>query len=96
MSELKHTKGNWHAKDGQVYPEETGVTIAHVYPGENQEADSKVIAAAPDLLAACEEWLEIWLYIREKYPDIEIPFSLRGSSDACGRLRSAIEKAKYS
>ena len=46
-----------------------------------------------DLLAACQEWLGLWLYIRGHYPDIELPNTLHGDSDACGRLRAAIAAA---
>jgi len=52
----EHTKGEWHAKDGQIYPTETGKTLA-VIPYFNKEdkeqaANQKLIAAAPDLLGA--------------------------------------------
>jgi hypothetical protein len=52
-----HTKGNWIAKEGQVYPEETGKTLALIpyFDEENKEdsANANLIAAAPELLAAC-------------------------------------------
>jgi|694.fasta_scaffold129371_4 hypothetical protein len=50
----KHTSGKWHAKDGQIYPTETGKTLAIIpyYDKDNreQEANAKLIAAAPELL----------------------------------------------
>ena len=49
----QHTAGTWTAKDGQIYPEETGKTLALIpyYSGtEEQEANAKLIAAAPELL----------------------------------------------
>lgn len=50
----KHTAGTWHAKDGQIYPTETGKTLALIpyYDKDNreQEANLKLIAAAPELL----------------------------------------------
>ncbi len=50
----KHTPGTWQAKDGQIYPTETGKTLALIpyYDKDNreQEANSKLIAAAPELL----------------------------------------------
>ncbi len=56
MAKLKHTAGNWIAKEGQIYPEETGKTLALIpYFDENNEeqaANAKLIAAAPDLLDA--------------------------------------------
>ena len=52
----KHTKGEWYAKDGQIYPIETGKTLATVpyYNEESEEmqANARLIAAAPDLLEA--------------------------------------------
>jgi len=55
---MKHTPGTWITKDGQVYPEETGKTIAVIpyYDEENsrQKADAALLAAAPDMLQACE------------------------------------------
>jgi hypothetical protein len=50
----KHTQGEWVAKDGQIYPAETGKTIALIpyfdEESEEQKANSKLIAAAPELL----------------------------------------------
>lgn len=53
--ETKHTAGTWTAKDGQIYPEETGRTLAVLpyYSGtEEQQANELLIAAAPELLEA--------------------------------------------
>lgn len=54
--ETQHTRGNWHAKEGQIYPEETGKTIAIIpyfeLGNEEQEANARIMAAAPDLLDA--------------------------------------------
>ena len=56
MAKLKHTAGNWIVKDGQIYPEETGKTLALIpyfdEDNEEQAANAKLIAAAPDLLDA--------------------------------------------
>ena len=51
--ETKHTPGNWMAQEGQIYPEETGKTLALIpyFDGEDeQEANAKLIASAPELL----------------------------------------------
>ena len=52
----EHTAGNWYAHDGQIYPIETGKTLALIpYFDENNEeqaANAKLIAAAPVLLDA--------------------------------------------
>jgi hypothetical protein len=58
------------------------------------QANALLITAAPELLEACKEWLDIWIYLRETYPDIETPDTFNGSTDACGRLRAAIAKAE--
>jgi len=65
---MKHTPGPWIAKEGQIYPEETGRTLALIpyFDPKNEEegANSKLIAAAPELLEKlirltdyAEEWL---------------------------------------
>jgi len=50
----KHTSGTWHAKDGQIYLTETGRTLALITHydqyDEEQEANAKLMAAAPELL----------------------------------------------
>ncbi len=57
-------------------------------------ANARLIAKAPDLLESCKEWLDILDYLKEKYPDIEFPLSLRNDgTDAAGRLRAAIAEA---
>jgi len=58
----EHTKGEWYAKDGQIYPTETGKTLA-VIPYFNkedkeQDANQKLIAAAPDLLQALDNLID--------------------------------------
>lgn len=50
---MKYTQGEWYAKEGQIYPIETGNTLALIpyYDGtEEQEANAKLIAASKDLL----------------------------------------------
>jgi hypothetical protein len=58
----KHTAGEWHAHDGQIYPQETGKTLALIpyFDKENKEheANAKLIAAAPELLQALETLLK--------------------------------------
>lgn len=69
--------------------------IAHF----TKPADAFLCSAAPELLSVAKEWLNIWLYIREEYPDVELPFTvlnggILNGADACGRLRNAIQKAE--
>ncbi len=57
----QHTTGTWYAHDGQIYPEETGKTLALIpyYSGtEEQEANAKLISAAPELLEALKGTVE--------------------------------------
>lgn len=63
--ETNHTQGNWHAHDGQIYPEQTGATVALIpyfdKDNEQHQANSKLIAAAPDMLEAlikCRQWFD--------------------------------------
>jgi len=57
----QHTQGEWMAKEGQIYPQETGVTLAlipYFDDGNNeQQANAKLIAAAPELLKALQDIL---------------------------------------
>jgi len=52
--ETKHTQGTWHSHDGQIYPEQTGQTICLIpyydKDNEEQQANAKLIAAAPNML----------------------------------------------
>ena len=62
--QAKHTPGPWEAHPlefqnwlkygARVGPECGGSNIAHVYAAPETEANARLIAAAPDLLAACE------------------------------------------
>ena len=64
---MKHTKGEWIAKESEVYSQETGKTIARCDIGgrdEETEANARLTAAAPkvirklnDLLGVLEEQL---------------------------------------
>ena len=64
----KHTAGEWHTKEGQIYPLTTGRTLALIpYFDSNNtehEANAKLIAAAPELLEALKELLT-WANIKD-------------------------------
>ena len=83
---MAHTPGPWCANqdcieiDGPEGPRD--VTLAVVLQPDNAAADARLIAAAPDLLAACEELL---VYLGD-WDDME--------NDTCAAARKAIAKAK--
>ena len=62
MKDLKHTKGEWITNEGQIYPQETGKTLALIpyfdKDSEEMQSNAKLIAAAPDLLKACIEFIK--------------------------------------
>jgi hypothetical protein len=55
----KHTEGDWYARDGQIYPTDTGKTLALIpyYDKDNEEheANARLIAAAPFMIMALQE-----------------------------------------
>jgi hypothetical protein len=53
-----HTPGEWITKEGSIYPQETGKTLAFIpyfdKEDKEQEANAKLIAAAPEMLELIE------------------------------------------
>ncbi len=80
------TGGEWDAKEGQIYPTETGKTLALIpyYDEDNEEhkANAQLIAAAPDLLAALKEITEMALQ-----------WSVKGLTPTIYKAEQAIRKA---
>jgi hypothetical protein len=92
---MKHTPGPWNEvtvgnQQRLIVSEANGTNVAVSY----DKKDARLIAAAPELLESCKEWLDIWIYIRDTSPNVEIPDTFNGSTDACGRLRASIAKAE--
>ena len=102
---MKHTPGPWTglvADDrsadhgyGYVWPAATGKTIAEVRKGDNVHANTRLISAAPDLLAALQgnlEYLELKAqgFLRDYPPDHCINLTVMRQLDA---TRAAIRKA---
>ncbi len=65
----QHTPGPWYAKEGMIASEAdpSGQTIATC----NDEANARLIAAAPDLLHACHELLKL-VYESQGYIRVNI------------------------
>lgn len=59
----KHTAGEWITKEGQIYPQETGKTIALIpyFDSEDkeQQANARLIASAPEMLEALQEIIRL-------------------------------------
>jgi len=92
MSE-RHTPGPWRFEDEMVraaddaviadpYCEET----ANTRPGE-MEANARLIAASPALLAACKEIVQWHNLIRQNYPDMA--GLIRGMEQALAAIAAA-------
>jgi hypothetical protein len=66
--ETNYTKGEWIAKGGQIYPQETGETLALIpyFDAENkeQQANQKLLAAAPELLEVLQELIKLHPYAK--------------------------------
>jgi hypothetical protein len=100
MTELKHTPGPWYCIPGEfdyVREEFTDACIARVFEDNGhadergredlpQEANARLISAAPDLIEACEIWIQHYdKYVRDKNIGDEIGIA---------EMRAAIAKAK--
>lgn len=68
MEEFRGTKGEWLVDDIDVISRETGMAICQVYDGSDNHisemdmevvnANARLVAAAPELLKACQEALQ--------------------------------------
>lgn len=63
MTTTQHSSGPWMVKGGNVIENESGVNIAKAWMTDREEecANARLIAAAPELLAALKsikEWLD--------------------------------------
>jgi hypothetical protein len=84
---MTHTPGPWYVNDrcieaaGPEGPRDVTVAVVHA-PEDQRDANARLIAAAPELLAACEELL---IYLSDWDDD---------ESETCVRARAAIAKAE--
>lgn len=96
MTEAKHTPGPWTVTGQKEYAYQIGIgvvtdrgidPIAAAYgDGEAAKANAQLIAAAPDLLAACQQMLSMTV--------ARVPLTSPLRKAACARARAAIAKAK--
>jgi hypothetical protein len=57
----EHTPGPWGGADGQIYQKNgNGKTLAVVYEDDNRDADTQLMAAAPQMLQVLEAIVEKW------------------------------------
>lgn len=68
----------------------------HTYyrPTEEDRANARLIAAAPDLLAACEAVLPWVVFATNDYDPDRHPKSIQNAKDDLAQLMEAIRKAK--
>lgn len=85
MSTAQHTPGPWvyHAKTASIQPYPGSGTICTLSQRDELEANARLIAAAPDLLAALIEAKD------RLSDDGEYPFTLRIVCDAIAKAKGA-------
>ena len=101
MADIEEVIQPWEIRSWGGYDEKEVYTMTHTKHTPtpctecSEQPKCKLHAAAPELLASAKEWLELWFFVRDQYPEIELPNTLReDGTDACGRLRAAIAKAE--
>lgn len=86
MTKAKHTPGPWTVDGDEVWSDETQSSVCMVLHGTGEEANARLIAAAPDMLEAAV-MIETAM---KKHPDTECSVVLLPGILA---LRAAITKA---
>lgn len=102
MSEAKHTKGPWHVGDVQIvevdteeartdpnnsYVHDAGQLEIEIH-GDNAQADARLVAAAPDMLAVLTELIDMLLPTQAAQARLS-----QGVQSAVIRARTTIAKA---
>jgi len=91
---MNHTPGPWEcpnldddysSRQGWITTKE-GTLIAAMEPSDNQESDARLIAAAPELLAACQEVMRNFVAAKAEY-------DFKGEALGVTASRAAIAKA---
>ncbi len=55
---LTHVRGVWTSND--LFPDESRVADVHGRSPEEAEANARLVASSPDLLAVAQQWLDWW------------------------------------
>ena len=91
MNGSKHTPGPWWV--GKIFPDiiiedNAGKEIRQYVPEDGQwEADAMLMAAAPDLVKACE-------LLFDRIKDLNCEIDLESLEDAMNEVETAINKAR--
>jgi len=101
-----HTKGKWTVDksgtsigvgSGKTYKQIAMTLMPGFVPDEEQLANARLIAAAPDLLEACRDFIGGWVHFCDHIDfgksnlDAE---SIRFMNEVPGKIRSALAKAE--
>jgi len=93
---MRHTPGLWKESNGSVLHVPTGNTIANCHwakDTEEFEANARLIAAAPDLMAACQDLVDLWAEWAENSSQLAEPLR-RSIGMRVEQARVALAKAQ--
>ena len=97
----KHTPGEWTMRPltngadvEKIEADGSATLVAAVYGGDSWPANARLIAAAPDLLEACNEVLA-WVALATAEGDpYRNPQSIANAKEDLAKLQAAIRKAE--
>ena len=95
MFDTNYTPGEWRSKDGQVYSEQTGSTLAITYPqinDEEQAANANIMASAPALFKSLETLVDLCAAIPQ---ETFTPEGKKNFQDAIRSAWDAMQKATH-
>ena len=89
---MKHTPGPWKiSADGNDIENVYGAVVYFRYADETAEANARLMAAAPELLAACKDWIYLAFSDCMELDDPRVKASFYA---LCSRTRAAITAAE--
>jgi len=89
-----HTPGPWYLNPRGWVVQSTGDIVTRLECSYNKEADARLIAAAPELLAALENQVNCWEAMLEHALRLEDSGMAYSCRNAIHHARAAIAKAK--